>query len=130
MKRNIALIVVGLTAALGFIFVLTSGASKVSSTSNPTVSTSGVSTATPTYSKADVAKHASASDCWTIVDGSVYNITSYIPQHPGGVAQITQACGVDATDMFNGMGAAGRNHTHSGDAQDILHSMQVGKLLN
>ena len=125
MKRNIALIIVGLVAVAGFIFVLTTSISKdqVKTSVSPSISSS------LKYSAADVAKHASSSDCWTIIDGGVYNITSYTSQHPGG-SQILQACGVDASQVFHGMSGVGREHTHSSDAQDILSGMQVGSISN
>jgi cytochrome b involved in lipid metabolism len=42
---------------------------------------------------AEVSTHASESSCWTIVNGSVYDITSYIPRHPGGKREIMAICG-------------------------------------
>lgn len=57
-------------------------------------------TAATTFTAADVAKHASAADCWTIVSGSVYNLTNWIKQHPGGVGPIEGMCGVDATAAY------------------------------
>jgi cytochrome b involved in lipid metabolism len=36
------------------------------------------------YTLEDVKKHSKANDCWTVYDGIVYDITSYIKSHPGG----------------------------------------------
>lgn len=74
------------------------------------------------YNFATVAKHASKSDCWTIVNGSVYNITSYVPVHPGGVAEIVKACGVDSTDLFNSI------MQHERQADSELASLKIGVL--
>ncbi len=49
----------------------------------------------------DISTHNSASDCWMVIDGKVYNMTSYVPSHPGGAA-IIPFCGLDATDAFAG----------------------------
>lgn len=54
-----------------------------------------------TYTAAQVATHASASNCWTIVNGSVYNVTSWISQHPGGKQAIVSMCGRDASASFD-----------------------------
>jgi cytochrome b involved in lipid metabolism len=59
-----------------------------------------VPTATTTYTAADVAKHATASDCWSIVDGKVYNLTNWVGKHPGGPAVIVSMCGTDGTALF------------------------------
>ncbi len=55
-----------------------------------------------TYTMADVAKHASASSCWTAIDGKVYNVTDWIGQHPGGQRAILSLCGKDGSAAFNG----------------------------
>lgn len=53
------------------------------------------------FTAAEVATHNSASDCWLILDGKVYEVTDFIPSHPGGKA-ILKGCGKDATQMFSG----------------------------
>lgn len=77
------------------------------------------------FTAAQVATHNNASDCWTIISGNVYNITSYVGQHPGG-NEILRACGTDATALFTGTDPSGRRH--SGVAENILSTMQVGTL--
>lgn len=32
----------------------------------------------------DVAQHASPDDCWVVVNGKVYDLTTFAPNHPGG----------------------------------------------
>lgn len=53
-----------------------------------------------TYTSAEVAQHSTASDCWMILDNGVYDVTSFIPRHPGG-DKILRGCGRDATQMFS-----------------------------
>ncbi|MBK8732116.1 MAG: hypothetical protein IPL93_04410 [Actinomycetales bacterium] len=36
------------------------------------------------YTLAQVQQHATASSCWTVVSSGVYDVTSWIAQHPGG----------------------------------------------
>ena len=62
---------------------------------------------------ADVAKHATASDCWLIVSDKVYDVTSYVNEHPGGPA-ILKGCGKEATALFQGV------DKHAGSATDML----------
>jgi cytochrome b involved in lipid metabolism len=51
------------------------------------------------FTASEVANHNSASDCWLILDNKVYDVTNFIPSHPGGKA-ILKWCGKDATEMF------------------------------
>ncbi len=54
------------------------------------------------YTKAEVATHASSQSCWSIVNGKVYDLTSWIGQHPGGQQAIKGLCGTDGSATFNG----------------------------
>lgn len=40
-----------------------------------------------------LAKHNSASDCWVAFQGKVYDITAFLPNHPGGAGAIIPTCG-------------------------------------
>src|SRR5689334_21727949 len=55
---------------------------------------------TDTYTLADVAAHSTKSNCWTAVNGNVYDVTPFIDSHPGGVEAILNVCGIDATELF------------------------------
>ncbi|AKM84379.1 TPA: hypothetical protein DCZ46_03460 [Candidatus Campbellbacteria bacterium] len=70
-----------------------------------------------------VAQHNKQSDCWMVVDGKVYNITSYMTAHPGGTQTLVSSCGKEATDLFAGILGG---HKHSGTAYDILKNYYVG----
>lgn len=93
-------------------------------TPKPTPPSTGGPTPTgpKSYTMAEVAKHASQSDCWSVVDGSVYNLTSWIAQHPGGVDAIISMCGVD--------GSSGFNNEHSGESRPAneLAEFKIGAL--
>ncbi|MES2135302.1 MAG: cytochrome b5-like heme/steroid binding domain-containing protein [Patescibacteria group bacterium] len=72
---------------------------------------------------ADVAKHASRNDCWSTINGNVYDLTSWIPNHPGGEQAILQLCGKDGSAKFNGQ--------HGGAAKQagILAGFKIGILV-
>ncbi|KAH7909365.1 glyoxylate dehydrogenase [Hygrophoropsis aurantiaca] len=48
-----------------------------------------------------VAEHASASSCWIIVHGKVYDVTEFLPEHPGGSRIILKYAGKDATEAYD-----------------------------
>nr|MCH9738324.1 cytochrome b5 domain-containing protein [Actinomycetes bacterium] len=50
----------------------------------------------------EVALHSSVDDCWSAVDGNVYDLTKWISEHPGGNGPIESMCGVDSTEAFTG----------------------------
>ena len=47
----------------------------------------------------EIKKHNTKKDAWTIIENKVYNISSWIPKHPGGEI-IMKAVGKDATQLF------------------------------
>ncbi len=60
---------------------------------------------TSTYSIVEVSAHNNETSCWTVIDGKIYDITSYLFSHPAGLSKILQGCGVDATRMYGRVGA-------------------------
>jgi hypothetical protein len=54
---------------------------------------------------AEVLKHNTATDCWSVVNGNVYDLTSYVSTHAGGEAVIKAICGKDGTKAFSGQHA-------------------------
>jgi len=48
----------------------------------------------------ELSKHNSKDDCWIAYNGKVYDITSYLPRHPGSSAKIEPYCG-SATEFKN-----------------------------
>lgn len=75
------------------------------------------------YAIIDVNLHFSADDCWTVIDDSVYDLTKFFSNHPGG-EKILMACGKNATDFFNGTNPLGRMHSEI--AKNILSGMKIG----
>jgi cytochrome b involved in lipid metabolism len=75
------------------------------------------------FSTTDVATHKTATDCWSVVNGVVYDLTAWIGQHPGGSSVIKAMCGIDGTDMYLG------KHGASASIQSSLDLMKVGTLV-
>jgi cytochrome b involved in lipid metabolism len=74
------------------------------------------------YALSDVQAHASSDSCWTVVDGSVYDLTTWISRHPGGARPIQGMCGIDSTERFT------RKHGKSGAAKAALVLLKIGTL--
>lgn len=50
---------------------------------------------------AELAEHKTKYDCWTALNGKVYNITQYLDYHPGGSSILMKGAGKDCTALFN-----------------------------
>ncbi len=75
-----------------------------------------------TYTLAEVATRNTQANCWTVVFDKVYNITSYIKNHPGGASSISKICGKDGTSMFD------NKHGGSSSQAIILSTYKIGAL--
>jgi cytochrome b involved in lipid metabolism len=47
-------------------------------------------------SQSELARHNTEIDCWVSYQGAVYDITSYVPMHPGGASRIIPLCGTSS----------------------------------
>jgi len=87
---------------------------------NQSSQTSNVSLTT-----SEVAKHNTDSNCWIIIQGSVYNLTQYLNLHPGGSNRIIPYCGQNATTAFVTKDGKG---SHSLQADSDLSKLKLGQL--
>ncbi len=62
-----------------------------------------------------ISKHSTAGDCWMIIDGKVYDLSSYTT-HPGGMG-FTAYCGKDGSIAYNTLDGRGRDHSAFADSQ-------------
>lgn len=72
------------------------------------------------FTLADVTKHNKSTDCYSVVRGSVYDLTLWIKQHPGGSSAIISMCGIDATQAFMDQ------HGGQGRPESELASFKIG----
>lgn len=70
----------------------------------------------------EISKHSIAKDCWSIVNGNVYNLTTYVQSHPGGAGVIKNICGRD------GSGAFKNQHGSSSKPNNVLSAFLLGSV--
>jgi len=73
------------------------------------------------FTRAEVVKHAESKDTWIIIHDNVYNISSFLREHPGGEEVLLEQNGRDATEPFEDIG-------HSTDARQMMELYKVGEL--
>lgn len=76
------------------------------------------------FTKIDVSSHSSSDSCWAIIEGKVYDLTSWIGKHPGGDKAILSICGKDGTEAFDG------KHGMDPKAKAVLPKFYLGDLVN
>lgn len=140
MKTVLVIVVVAVISVAGFgVWQATksdetqsNSSSSSSSVENQDATDDSNSNPAQSFTKAQVAEHNTEDDCWTIIRDGVYDITSYIPRHPGG-DEILRACGTDGTTLFETRTTesgetVGSGTGHSSNAQSQLESLKVGVL--
>jgi len=83
-------------------------------------------TAATSYSLEEVATHGSEDDCWMAIDGRVYDVTDYIPDHPN-LDPILAGCGLEATELYDTR-PMGSGTPHSPRADQLLEDYLIGEL--
>ena len=48
----------------------------------------------------EIAKHNSRDSCWVVIHGKAYDVTEFLPEHPGGPKIILKYAGKDATEEY------------------------------
>lgn len=138
MKTIIGVLILAVVVVGGFFIIknkgnneganITTAGDTASAPTTGTDTTGGTSTDTTgggteaSYTMADVATHKDGTSCWTAINGGVYDVTSWINQHPGGPGAILSLCGKDGSSAFNGQ--------HGGQPQpeEELAGFKIGVL--
>ncbi|GMQ06361.1 hypothetical protein CsSME_00050989 [Camellia sinensis var. sinensis] len=79
-----------------------------------------INKASKMYTKAEVSLHNMGTDCWIIIKDKVYDVTSYVEEHPGGDAILAHA-GDDSTEGFYGP-------QHATRVFDMIDDFYIGDL--
>ena len=129
MKKIIWILIIIILLAVGYFYFL-GNKNYIQSMNNSNVASQAVASDTeestasgtkPFITMTEIATHNTKADCWTAIEGKVYNMTSFIPQHPGG-DKILIVCGKDGTQAFV-------NQHNNGQMQlNILSQLNIGDL--
>jgi cytochrome b involved in lipid metabolism len=76
----------------------------------------------PGYPLEEIAKHNTQTDCWTAINGNVYNITSAFGKHKGGDEALMKLCGLEGTATFE------QQHGTNDQAKSRLDTLKIGWL--
>jgi len=76
------------------------------------------------YTKEDVERHSNAASCWVSRKGKVYDVTKFLPDHPGGDDAIMPHAGKDVEEVMKD----NMEHDHSESAYEMLEEYVVGRL--
>ncbi|KAF9493093.1 fatty acid-2 hydroxylase [Pleurotus eryngii] len=76
------------------------------------------------YTEEDVAVHNTSSSCWLIRGQKIYDVTSFLPDHPGGDDLILKYGGAEITDVMKDAD----EHEHSDSAYEMMAEYVIGRL--
>jgi len=74
------------------------------------------------FTRAEVGKHNTREDAWIILKDKVYNVTTWIPLHPGGEFFLLQKLGGDLSAEID------RTYDHSWQAIEQMNKLQLGAI--
>jgi predicted heme/steroid binding protein len=103
-----------------FSAALKSGTGPEGGNSGATPAGAAVPAELPSFTKVEVAEHNTREDIWLIILGKVYDVTSFVDEHPGG-GRILVAAGKDATRLF-------QKSYHSANATVLAEKYLIGTL--
>ncbi|XP_010523828.1 PREDICTED: cytochrome B5-like [Tarenaya hassleriana] len=67
----------------------------------------------------ELAKHKCRNNCWILIHGKVYDVSSFMDEHPGGDNLLLSVTGKDASDDFDDV-------SHSEEAKGMMKRFYIG----
>lgn len=77
------------------------------------------------FSLAELSRHARPDDCWMAIDGTLYELSAYLPEHPSLPEIILPWCGREATEAYR---TKTKGQPHSSAADQLLDRYRIGLL--
>ncbi len=77
------------------------------------------------YTPDEVGQHHRTDDAWVIVDRRVYDITSFLDTHPGGLEILREHLGHDVSEVMRDE----YTHQHTGPAFEMLEEYYIGEMV-
>ncbi|KAJ9584043.1 hypothetical protein L9F63_021620 [Diploptera punctata] len=74
------------------------------------------------YRRSEVESKNNSQNAWIIIHNSVYNVTEFLNEHPGGEEVLLEQAGKDGTEAFEDVG-------HSTDAREMMKKYKIGDLV-
>ncbi|MDL2341956.1 MAG: cytochrome b5 domain-containing protein [Patescibacteria group bacterium] len=129
MKKLLATVLAIYIIAVGYVFV--AGGLQKQSNDNEIARRPAPAQATAnpsqSYTVAAVRQHHTLDSCWLIINNTVYDVTNFLSQHPGGANTILTYCGTEATRAFDTKDQS-FGGGHSPNANSLLQDYLIGKI--
>ncbi|XP_017487503.1 PREDICTED: cytochrome b5-like [Rhagoletis zephyria] len=74
-----------------------------------------------TFTLEEIATHNEKKSVWIVIHDSVYDVTPFLDEHPGGEEVLIEQAGKEATEAFEDVG-------HSTDAREMMAKYKIGEL--
>ncbi|CAG9788273.1 unnamed protein product [Diatraea saccharalis] len=69
----------------------------------------------------EIKKHKNKKSTWMVIHNQVYDVTTFLEEHPGGEDALLEYAGKDGTQAFEDVG-------HSEDAREVMKKFKIGSL--
>lgn len=88
----------------------------------PTNTDTKTTVETTTYTLQDIQSHNTKTDCWTNIEGKIYDLTTAFGKHKWWDEKLALLCGIDWTTKFN------TQHWTNPKARSRLNTLQIWTL--
>jgi cytochrome b involved in lipid metabolism len=78
----------------------------------------------PIVAAEELSRHTQPDDCWMAIRGKVYDVTSYLPDHPSRPGVVEPWCGKEATEAYD---TKTKGRKHSAEADALLKNFYKGE---
>lgn len=75
---------------------------------------------------AELARHGSPDDCWMAIEGKVYDVTAYLPEHPSPPERVLPWCGRESSEAY---ATKGKDRPHTSHADQLLEKYWIGLIV-